>query len=252
MTQAQVGRATATRWIDGPLVGFDTETTGVDVLSDRIVSAAVVRRAGATTTVHTWLIDPGVDIPAAATAIHGMTSADAHDRGLPAAVALDELADRLATELRDGAPLVVYNASYDLTLLDVELARHGLAPLGERLDRPPRVLDPLVMDRHLDRYRLGARRLGTLCEHYGVQVEDQLHAADVDVLATFEVLRAIAAAYPEVADLPLAEVHELQVAANLRWADGVNTRREADGLTGPGAQREWPRGRVERRRILLA
>lgn len=235
------GRAQVARWVDGPLVGFDTETTGVDVLTDRIVSAAVVRRADGTTTVHTWLVDPGIDIPPAATAIHGMTSADAHARGLPARLALDEIADRIAAEVRDGTPLVAYNASYDLTLLDVELRRHGLATLAERLDGAvPLVLDPLVLDRHLDRYRLGARRLGTLCEHYGVQTEAALHAADVDVLATLDVLRAIAAAYPEVASLPLPQVHDLQVAANLRWAEGVNTWREAEGLSGPGAEQDWP------------
>ena len=228
-------------WVDGPLVGFDTETTGVDVLTDRIVSAAVVRRDGGTTTVRTWLVDPGVPIPPAATAIHGMTSDHAHRHGLPARVALDEIADRLSQELRDGAPLVAYNASYDLTLLEVELRRHGLATLEQRLDgAQPMVLDPLVLDRHLDRYRLGARRLGMLCAHYGVDAEAELHTADVDVLATFEVLRAIAAAYPEVAALPLAQVHDLQVAANLRWAAGVNTWREAEGLSGPGAETDWP------------
>lgn len=31
-------------WTDGPLLGFDTETTGVDVDHDRIVTAALVRR----------------------------------------------------------------------------------------------------------------------------------------------------------------------------------------------------------------
>ena len=33
-------------WTDGPLLGFDTETTGVDVDNDRIVTAALVRRDG--------------------------------------------------------------------------------------------------------------------------------------------------------------------------------------------------------------
>ncbi len=31
-------------WVDQPMVGFDTETTGVDVDRDRIVTAALVRR----------------------------------------------------------------------------------------------------------------------------------------------------------------------------------------------------------------
>src|SRR5689334_16711037 len=31
-----------TRWYEGPLAAFDTETTGVDVEQDRIVSAALI------------------------------------------------------------------------------------------------------------------------------------------------------------------------------------------------------------------
>ena len=57
-------------WIHGPLLGFDTETTGVDPRRDRLVTAALVARgplvAGARSQrVRTWMADPGVEIPAA-------------------------------------------------------------------------------------------------------------------------------------------------------------------------------------------
>ncbi|NUQ88686.1 MAG: 3'-5' exonuclease, partial [Glycomyces artemisiae] len=57
------------RWFEGPLLGFDTETTGVSVEQDRIVQAALVTGTGSTT----WLIDPGVTIPPGATRVHGIT-----------------------------------------------------------------------------------------------------------------------------------------------------------------------------------
>ena len=79
-------------WRDGPLVGFDTETTGVDVGADRIVTAAVVRRDASGTRVRTWLIDPGIPIPPAATAVHGITTEQARARGRAPREALDEVA----------------------------------------------------------------------------------------------------------------------------------------------------------------
>ena len=58
-------RRGAMTWHDGPMVGFDTETTGVDVGADRVVTAAVVRRDATGNQVRSWLIDPGVAIPEA-------------------------------------------------------------------------------------------------------------------------------------------------------------------------------------------
>ena len=77
-------------WHDGPLVGFDTETTGVDVATDRIVTAAVVTRDATGTRARTWLIDPGVPIPPAATAVHGITTEQARTEGRAPRAALDE------------------------------------------------------------------------------------------------------------------------------------------------------------------
>ncbi|HWS58212.1 MAG TPA: exonuclease domain-containing protein, partial [Actinotalea sp.] len=229
------------RWIGGPVVGFDTETTGVDVDVDRIVTAAVVRRdADGRVTTATWLIDPGVEIPAAAAAIHGITTERARAHGCPPAAAVEEIATVLADALRRGEPVVAYNAAFDLSLLDAELRRHGLPRLAERIGGEPRaILDPLVLDRHLDRYRRGKRRLGDLCAHYGISTRD-LHTADVDVLATLEVLAAIARCHPAIADLELAELHDLQVLAHRQWAEGYNHWRTAQGLPGPGAGLGWP------------
>lgn len=230
-----------TGWIDGPVLGFDTETTGVDVLGDRIVTAAVVRRAGTEQAVSTWLLDPGIDIPAEAAAIHGITTEHARAFGRPAAPALDEIARTLAAALLRDEPVVAFNASFDLTLLDAELRRHTLPTLAERIGRPVRVVvDPLVLDRHADRYRRGKRKLGDLCVHYGVTTDAALHTADVDVAATLDVLRAMAGRYPELADVPLERLHDVQVGAHRRWATSFNAWRVEQGLDGPGAELDWP------------
>lgn len=228
-------------WTDGPVVGFDTETTGVDVHSDRVVTAAIVRRAGGTQAVATWLLDPGIEIPAEAAAIHGITTTHARAYGRRPAEALDEIARTLAAALLRDEPVVAFNASFDLTLLDAELRRYALPTLAERIGRPVRVvIDPLVLDRHLDRYRPGKRTLGDLRTHYRVATDATLHAADVDVAATLDVLRAMTRAYPHLRTASLDSLHDLQVAAHRRWATSFNAWRDGQGLTGPGAELEWP------------
>ena len=228
-------------WIEGPVVGFDTEPTGVDVGQDRIVTAAVVRRDGDETSITSWLIDPGVEIPEGAAAIHGITTEHARRFGHAPAGALEEIATTLSRALVRGEPVVAYTASFDLSLLDAELRRYGLATVPERIEREVRVVvDPLVLDRSLDRYRRGKRKLGDLCAFYGVQSTADLHTADVDVLATLDVLAAIARRYPEVAETTLDTLHDRQIQAHRDWAEGFNAWRSRQGLTGPGAELTWP------------
>lgn len=229
-------------WARGPLLGFDTETTGVDVAHDRVVTAALVRRErGVVTAERTWLLDPGVEIPAEAAAIHGITTAEARAHGGAPAPALDEIAALLARELAAGVPVVAYNAAFDLSLLDAELARHGLPTLRERLGRAVfPVVDPLVLDRWCDPDREGKRRLGDLCAHYGVTGEGALHTARVDVVATLDVLDALLDRFPGVAGESLEVLHDVQVGAHREWAAVVGAEREREGLVGAAPSGAWP------------
>jgi DNA polymerase-3 subunit epsilon len=198
-------------WATGPLLGFDTETTGVLARADRIVAAALVDREADLTRTTTWLLDPGVEIPAPASAVHGITTEHVRTHGRPPAEALAEIAGRIADGLRRGVPVVAFNARFDLALLDAELARHGLATLTERLGHRPRpVLDPLVLDRALRPDAEGARRLVDVCAAYGVRPAGELHAADVDARATLDLLAAIAREHPALAAQPAEQVHVWQ------------------------------------------
>lgn len=228
-------------WTQGALLGFDTETTGIDVEQDRIVTAALVRRDATGTHVRTWLIDPGVEIPAAAAAIHGITTEVARAQGVEPAGALEEIATDLAAALSRNVPVVAYNASFDLGLLDAELRRHGLRTLPERLGTGVApVIDPLVLDRANARYRPGKRKLADLCKVYSVTDDGNLHTADVDVVATLDVLEKIVRAYPQLGELSLGDLHTYQVGAHREWAEGFNAWRRDRGLTGPGADVAWP------------
>ncbi|MUH43295.1 MAG: 3'-5' exonuclease, partial [Actinobacteria bacterium] len=66
-------------------VGFDLETTGTDVVSDRIVSAALVEMdSHSVVKQRDWLVDPGIDIPAQSTAVHGISTEQVQRDGRPA------------------------------------------------------------------------------------------------------------------------------------------------------------------------
>ncbi|MGW1023494.1 exonuclease domain-containing protein [Streptomyces sp. NPDC002577] len=213
-----------TCWYEGPLVAFDTETTGVDVETDRIVSAAVVVQdaAGLRARVTRWLVNPGVPVPEAATAVHGLTEDHLQRNGRWPAPVMEELARALAEHVAAGRPLVVMNAPFDLTLLDRELRRHRASSLSHYLESSPLcVLDPRVLDKHLDRYRKGRRTLTDLCEHYGV-VLDGAHDAAADALAALDVVRAIGRRFAaRLERLSPAELHTLQAVWHAAQARGL-------------------------------
>jgi DNA polymerase III subunit epsilon len=224
----------STSWWPGPLLGFDTETTGIDVGTDRIVTAALVRRDGTQTEIRTWLIDPGVQIPDNASAIHGITTAHAARWGQDSASALEEIAHELVGALTAGVPVVAFNASFDLGLLDAELERHGLPTVPDRLGHPVRpVVDPLVLDRALAGDRPGPRTLGDLCGVYEVSQAGALHSADVDVIATLDVLAQMLARYPQLVEMDLDALHDQQVVWTDQWRAARRAERAARSETSP-------------------
>ncbi|WP_114855525.1 exonuclease domain-containing protein [Brachybacterium sp. YJGR34] len=232
-----------TTWIDSPLLGFDTETTGTNVARDRIVTVALVHSVGpgrAHETVATWLIDPETDIPEPAQRVHGISTEHARAHGMRAADALDEVAGLIVDALRKDIPLVAFNIGFDLAILENELTRLGLPTLAQRLghDIAP-VIDALVVDRGVDRFRKGKRTLTDVLAHYGIEQDGRLHTADVDVSATLDVLRALAAAHPKVAASSLPDLHREQVGWHRRWAEGMNQWLERKGRT-PDVTVDWP------------
>ena len=165
----------------------------------------------------------------------------ARAEGLAAPEVLDEVAAALATAMDSGTPVVAFNGSYDLTLMESELVRHALPTVRERLGRElGPVLDPLVLDRRVDRYRPGKRRLGDLCEVYGVSVDESLHTAEVDVMATLDVLEAMVHVYPELARLKRDELVPFQAAAHRQWAESLNEWLARKHPDRPGAELDWP------------
>lgn len=162
---------------DMSLACFDLETTGVQVNGDRIVTASVVVIGPDGPHTQEWLLDPEIDIPDGAARVHGVTTEKARDHGQNYAEGYREIRDRLETLWAHDKIIAIMNASFDLSLMHWEGLRLGYPPLEVGA-----VLDPLVVDKHLDRFRRGKRTLTALCEHYGCR-QDDAHQSTGDALA---------------------------------------------------------------------
>lgn len=196
---------------------FDLETTGVDVAVDRVVTAhvGVLDHTGAVVRSRAWLADPGIAIPAGATAVHGITTERARTEGRPVRDVVAEVVDELRSLFEAGIPVVAYNAPYDFSLLKHEALRHGILPIAD----PAPVIDPLVLDKAFDRYRKGKRTLEVVAAHYRVALEGA-HDAAADAIAAGRVAQALAGRFALAASVD--ELHTQQIG----WA-----RSQAESLT---------------------
>ncbi|UNO39028.1 exonuclease domain-containing protein [Streptomyces sp. MST-110588] len=229
-------------WYDGPLASFDTETTGIDVERDRVVSAALVvqETPRCAPRVTRWLVNPGVEIPEEATAVHGLTDEHLALHGRWPAPVMDEIARALADQAMMRRPLVVMNAPFDLTLLDRELKRHRATALDHYLGMNPlHILDPRVLDKHFDRYRKGRRTLADLCAHYEVELTGA-HEAAADALAALGVVRALGWAFADrLEGVSAAELHRLQATWHAAQARGLQAFFTRNGTPEP-VDPHWP------------
>lgn len=231
-----------THWYEGPLLGFDTETTGTVCAADRIVQAALVtvEPAGSGEPPpqwegQTWLIDPGVPIPPGAARVHGITDERVRAEGELPAKALAAIAAGLAAAIETGTPVVAFRAGFDFTMLAYELDRHEVPePDWGRMT----VVDPAVLDKRVDRFRRGKRTLGATAEHYGVAL-DGAHSAAGDAAATVTLARVIGARFPEVGGMGPRELHEAQVRWHAEDAASLEAyfRRKGRDET---VERRWP------------
>jgi DNA polymerase III epsilon subunit-like protein len=219
-------------WHQGRLCGFDLETTGTDVETDRIVTACVVQVGGGhPTQAANWMADPGVEIPEGAAKVHGITTE-----------VVEQIVAGLTEIVLAGLPVVAMNAAFDLTMLDREARRHGIKPLADVVGDDLRVVDPRVLDKKIDPYRRGSRKLEDLCRHYQVAL-DGAHSADADAIAACRVAWRIAVQEPRIGEAPLSALHVWQVS----WA-----REQAESLAeyfrrtpgkeswADGVRTEWP------------
>ena len=137
---------------------LDTETTGLDPLrGDRLVEIGCVEIFNRMPTGQTFHrhINPERDVPAEAFAVHGLSTQFLASKPLFAEV-VDEFLDFIAD-----APLVIHNASFDISFINAEL---------DRIKRPAilreRLVDTLLLARR--KHPGVSNRLDDLCSRYAI------------------------------------------------------------------------------------
>lgn len=160
---------------------IDTETTGTDLEKDRVVEVAVVLTDLERTFDHvSVLVDPGIPIPAAASAIHHLTDADVAGKRQIADAMAFLLAGVRETHDEPIAAVAAHNAPFDRGFV------------GQYLPPEAVWLDTCRMAR---RYLPGAGSFGNqyLRYHLKLDVPQALgrpaHRAEADALVTAALLR---------------------------------------------------------------
>ena len=99
--------------LKNPLVFFDLETTGINIVKDRIVEISFVKvYPNGKEESKTRRINPEMPIPPESTAIHGITDEDVKD-----CPTFKEIAKSLAAQI-EGCDLAGYNSNrFDIPLL---------------------------------------------------------------------------------------------------------------------------------------
>jgi DNA polymerase-3 subunit epsilon len=137
---------------------LDTETTGLDPLrGDRLVEIGcieILNRMPTGQTFHRHL-NPERDVPAEAFAVHGLSSEFLAGKPLFAHV-VDEFLEFIAD-----APLVIHNASFDISFINAELDRMKRAPIARE-----RLIDTLLLARR--KHPGVSNRLDDLCSRYAI------------------------------------------------------------------------------------
>lgn len=170
-----------------PLVFFDLETTGVNIGTDRIVEISYYKVfPNGNAEGKTLRVNPGMPIPAEATAVHGITDEDVRD-----CPRFEQIAPEIAAVIAD-SDLAGYNSNYfDVPLLAEELLR---AKVNVDLKQKKLVDAFQIFKKNEPRNLTAAYKF-----YCGKNLEDA-HSAQADTMATYEVLLAQLERYEDVPD----------------------------------------------------
>lgn len=178
------------KWTDRLIYSFDIESTSPDPLKAHVVSATIAKiNQGKYQDHRGWFARPAEPIPDEAMAIHGITNEWIQEHGEDPKKVITEIVDMLAQILAAGIPLVVFNAAYDLSLVEAQAEYYGIPGLRARLteDQWVSVIDPMVLGKGLEHFHkqefVKGRnfKLPSLCERYGVDFTES-HDATADAI----------------------------------------------------------------------
>ena len=163
--------------LKNPIVFFDLETTGINVVSDRIVEISYLKiYPNGKEESDTMLVNPTVPIPKSSTEIHGITDDDVKDKP-----AFSEIAKTILKTI-EGCDLAGYNSNkFDIPLLAEEFLRADIdIDLKKR-----KFIDVQVIF-----HKKEQRTLSAAYKFYCKKDLTDAHSAEADTKATYEILQA--------------------------------------------------------------
>ena len=161
------------------------ETTGVNIATDRIVEISILKiYPNGNKESKTWLVNPEIEIPAEATAVHGITN-----EKVVTEPTFKELANKV-NEMIAGCDLAGFNSNrFDIPLLAEELLRAGIDfDMNHR-----KAIDVQVIF-----HKKEQRTLSAGYKFYCGKELDDAHSAEADTLATYEILKAQLDRYSDI------------------------------------------------------
>ena len=171
--------------LKNPLVFFDLETTGTNIVSDRIVEISYLKVSpNGEEESKTRLINPEMPIPPQATAIHGITDENVKD-----SPTFKMIAKSLVAQI-EGCDLAGYNSNrFDIPLLAEEFLRAGVD-----ID----LMRRKFVDVQTIFHKREPRNLSAAYKFYCDKDLENAHTAEADTKATYEVLQAQLERYPDL------------------------------------------------------
>lgn len=155
---------------------FDTESTGLERLEDRVIEIGgveLINRFPTGRTFHKYINPQGRQVHPDALAVHGISNEKLQNEPVFADI-VDEF-----LEFFDGAMLVAHNANFDFGFINAELDRLNREPISQ-----DRMVDTLALARR--KHPMGPNSLDALCRRYGIENGHRtLHGAllDAEILA---------------------------------------------------------------------
>ncbi len=171
--------------LKNPIIFFDIETTGLDVVHDRIVEISMVKiYPNGKQESLTKIINPEMPIPKHVSEIHGISDKDVEN-----APKFKDFAKTLA-KFMEGCDLAGYNSNkFDIPLLAEEFLR-----VGVDFDLKKRKF----VDVQVIFHKMEQRTLEAAYKFYCNKKLDNAHTAEADTLATYEILKAQVEKYNEL------------------------------------------------------
>ena len=192
--------------LNRPICFFDLETTGIDVAKDRIVEISIFKvYPNGNKESKTWLVNPTIPIPAATTAVHGIT-----DEKVANEPTFKELASQIHNMIKD-SDLAGFNSDrFDIPLLAEELLRAEVD-----FDMKNRV----SVDVQTINHKKEERTLSAAYKFYCNESLENAHSAEADTMATYEILKAQLDRYDDLDN-------------DMKWLSEFTTRKKSVDFAG--------------------